>query len=261
MKLPKNWDKPSKDNSILCQKFESLVYVKETFELHYRLFLPSDCKKVPLVLYLHGADAVGEDNKLQLSMHNVGTVFAKDEVQDREACIVVAPQYRHGAYWSSPRVEYSVMKILRNLISEGKADPERVYIYGYSAGGVGTFHFLKEHPDFFAGAVAICGATGEEKIDNLLKTPLWMIHAEDDNIVRASYKEENNKFLTHFGSDDIYSRLKDRAVDMHYTRLPSGYMMENFGVHPHCSWVYFSDKKGLEIRKWLFEKSKACHVT
>ena len=43
-------------------------------------------------------------------------------------------------------------------------DDQRIYIYGYSAGGVGCFEILKYHPDVFAAAVPICGATGWENL-------------------------------------------------------------------------------------------------
>ena len=31
---------------------------------------------VPLVIFLHGADAIGRDNEAQLAMHDIGTMFA-----------------------------------------------------------------------------------------------------------------------------------------------------------------------------------------
>ena len=81
MLLPPDWDKAGKDNDRLCLKFDRAVYRAGGSYLPYRLFKPcvrkdvggSANEKVPLVIYLHGADAAGDDNGLQLSMHDIGT--------------------------------------------------------------------------------------------------------------------------------------------------------------------------------------------
>ena len=36
-------------------------------------------------------------------------------------------------------------------------DPDRVYVIGYSMGGFGTWHFLKEEPRLFAAGIPIAG--------------------------------------------------------------------------------------------------------
>ena len=80
MNLPANWDKPSSENKSTCHKF-----LYGTFEysgsLPYRLFVPECSEIVPLVVFLQGADAYGDDNEIQLSMHDIGTVFATDDWQ------------------------------------------------------------------------------------------------------------------------------------------------------------------------------------
>ena len=257
MKLPPDWDKPSEGNDILCQRFQADYYKKGSVGLPYRLFVPDSKEDVPLVVYLHGADAVGEDNLLHLSMHDIGTTLAKEGWQNSHPCFILAPQYRHSMHWSVPEVSGCVMSLIRKtLIRFPNIDKGRIYIYGYSAGGVGALRMLKEHPGCFAGGISICGATSGERIDYFKKMPLWLVHADDDEIVKASYSEGMSGELWHFGSRDLYIFLQEVAKDLRYTQFPAGYMKRVYGVNPHCSWVAVSDPKNIQFFEWLFSQSR-----
>ncbi len=252
MKLPPDWDEPSRDNKDLCDKF-----IYETFDysgtLSYRLYVPDSYDMVPLILYLHGADAYGDDNELQLTMHDIGTTFARNEWQRQHPCYILAPQCNVGTRWSSLITQNRVCALIKSLTEKySNIDDRRIYIYGYSAGGVGCFEILKLHPDIFTAAVPICGATGWENLKELTKTPIWMLHAADDMIVKASYKTDG--FSTHLGSRDIYEELMGMHTDLHYTEYKVGELKEIYGINPHCSWVPAGQDK--EVKEWLFSKSK-----
>ena len=253
MKLPADWDKPSPDNKEICDRFTYGTF-DYSGQLPYRLFVPDCSNKVPLVVYLHGADAYGKDNELQLSMHDIGTVFARDEWQEAHPCYILAPQCPLGRHWAGFLDGSRVIALVKELLARfSNIDQQRLYIYGYSAGGVGTFEILKYHPDFFAAAISICGATGKENLKAITKTPIWMIHAADDQIVKASYSEKSAAAV-HMGSRDIYEALKDIHSDLHYTEYEIGAMKEQYGINPHCSWVPAG--RDTEAKEWLFSKRK-----
>lgn len=255
MGLPADWDKPSPENKILCDRF-----LYDTYEhagiLPYRLFIPDCTENVPIVVFLHGADAYGNDNELQLSMHDIGTVFAADDWQKIHPCYVLAPQCRRGRHWAG-LIEGERVCALVNMLREkyDNIDPERIYIYGYSAGGVGCLEMIKYHSVLFAGAVSICGATGWRDLKALTKTPIWLIHAEDDLIVKASYRTGEGE-STHLGSRDIYEELKDIHQDLHYTEYKVGELKEKYGINPHCSWVLAGRDE--RVKEWLFSTSRGC---
>ena len=245
MDLP-DWDRPSEENPTLCYQFRE----GEMPHFKYRWFLPEAKERIPLVVYLHGADVTGNDNELQLSSHDIGTMFVRPSWQKLHPCAVLAPQYGRGSYWAAQPVETEMIELIRTFLNRYNGlDPDRVYLYGYSAGGVGTLQYLKDRPDLFAAGIAICGATSSKDLENLKRVPLWLIHAEDDEIVLHSYRGG------HLGSTDLYHRLMP-SEDLHYTRLPAGYMKEMYSVNPHCSWVYLSDPKKSEIREWLFTQTR-----
>ncbi|MBQ7583479.1 MAG: prolyl oligopeptidase family serine peptidase [Lachnospiraceae bacterium] len=268
MLLPPDWDRPDKDNGLLCSKFRSAIWHGEDgFYFKYRFYKPSvkegDRADIlyPLAVYIHGADAFGDDNSLQLEMHDIGTVFARDDWQEKEPCYILAPQCRMDRHWSRNDTTAMLHGFINDFIEkQGDIDSGRIYVYGYSAGGIGTLNLLKKHPDFYAGAIPICGATSGEDIKELLNTPIWLVHAEDDRIVKATYGNPGEGSKFYLGSADIYEVLRKyhgAGIDIRYTGYPAGWMDKIFGVNPHCSWVAVSDERqGAEIRKWLFRQKR-----
>ncbi|MCR5402259.1 MAG: prolyl oligopeptidase family serine peptidase [Butyrivibrio sp.] len=251
MSLPSDWDKPSAGNKAICDRFLYGTF-DYSGELPYRLFVPKYKNKVPLVVYLHGADAYGSDNELQLTMHDIGTVFARENWQNIHPCYVLAPQCRKGRHWAGLVDGTRVCSLIRSLEAQyDNIDTERVYIYGYSAGGVGCLEIIKYHSEMFAGAVSICGATGRRNFDALTRTPLWLIHAADDTIVKASYKSLCG-YGVNLGSRDIYEELKDVHNDLHYTEYEAGKLKNEYGINPHCSWVLAGRDES--VKEWLFSK-------
>ena len=226
MILPADWDKPSEGNDLLCRKFLSgRWHGKDGFYFKYRFYMPSAGegdradRKYPLVVYIHGADAFGDDNDLHLSMHDIGTVFARDEWQEREPCYILAPQAKMENHWSRrDTTEYLYAFIKEFADMHEDIDACRIYVYGYSAGGLGTLNLLKRPPELAAG--------------------------------------EGSRFF--LGSADIYEVLRGyNGADIRYTGYPEGWMKKIFGVNPHCSWVTVSDDRyGAEIRHWLFRQRK-----
>ena len=254
MHLPPDWDQPKEGNEALCKKFSYGTLKRDGLEVPYRYLRYPAAGVFPLVVYLHGADAVGDDNEKPLAMHDIGTVFATDEWQAAHPCHILAPQYHYRSHWSTDEMNEAVYDLVSQKAKEWRADRRRIYIYGYSAGGVGTLRYIQMHPGFYAAAISICGAPGRGHLENLAGIPLWLVHALDDKIVKATYDSGIGK-LYHFGSRDLYDLIKDRAPALKYTELPAGYMKETYGVNPHCSWVEVSE----HIEKyggWLFSQER-----
>ena len=263
MVWPADWDKPGEDNSIIAAGFSSGIWHGEDhIYFKYRYFTPKSAagEKYPLVLHLHGADAFGDDNSLQLELHEIGTMFARESWQLKHPCYVLVPQCDQHRHWSRNDITRQVQDFVISFTERfHNIDTDRIYVYGYSAGGLGTFNLIKKFPEYYAAAVPICGATSGDRIKELLKLPVWMVHAEDDRIVKASYGNVGETSKFYMGSAEIYEVLKkyfNKDTDIRYTEYPKGWMKEFFGVNAHCSWVAVSDEKfGKDIREWMFSKS------
>lgn len=256
--LPRDWDQPSADNARLCALFQWNTYRGGETAMAYRYYVPAGSDTVPLAVYLHGADAIGLDNELQLSMHDIGTMFARKSWQDSHPCYVLAPQCRSGLHWSMPPVRDTLQQAVEQFVSRNpRIDRRRIYVYGYSAGAVGLLELLKAYPDCYAAAVSICGATGPNRAEQLEKTPLWMIHAADDRIVKASYGDGGKEQPHYMGSRNLYSTMKRKSGwELKYTEYPEGFMETRYGVNPHCSWVAMSDPENPRYADWLFSHKK-----
>ena len=260
---PPDWDSPSEENEDLCRKFRPFDF---SADIKYRLYSPKHSPNaavspIPLVVFLHGADAFGSDNYAQLSIHDIGTMFSTDAWQSKHPCRILCPQSRRGRHWSLPGVLNELNSLIDRVISESSGtthpvDEKRIYIYGYSAGAFGLMELIKLTPRRFAGAVPICGAVVNKDIDRLSQTPMWLVHAADDKIVKVSYGEDSPSGTSYYlGSREINKYLKDHgSAGVHYTEYPAGYMKKTYAVNPHCTWVCVSGQEGAPIREWLFEQ-------
>ncbi len=251
-----DWDEPGEENAALCRKFAHESWKSGALSLPYRFFSPENPKEqIPLVIYLHGADVVGNDNENHLLMHDIGTILVRDEWQKRHPSAVLAPQYGKSMHWARSDVAEAVLSLIRMKLEKHKEiDRRRVYIYGYSAGGVGTLEMLKKAPELFAGAVAICGATYHDHLDQLTATPIWLLHAEDDRIV--SPNRSPGFGVEYLGSSVLYETLREKmGAKLRLTLYPAGEMKEKYGLNPHCSWVPAGED--LTVWSWLYAQKKS----
>ena len=262
------WDVPSDDNDSICEKFLKCEYSKNGITLPYRLFLPDEPEAleshdrkpgvkdsdsgsgIPLILFLHGADVTGKDNELQIRAHDIGSVFARDKWQKDHPSVILAPQYDNGYHWSRPATIAALSDLMNSLCKEHSyIDKNRFLVYGYSAGGIGALKMMKKKPSFFKKAIIMCAATGEEKLSELVHTPMWLFHAADDKIVA---NREHSLFHgdSYYGSARLYETLQESmGDDIRYTEYAPGELMEKYGVDPHCVWVPVAQDDA--ALKWL----------
>lgn len=180
----------------------------------YRLYTPEGSGlKRPLILYLHGMDASGEDNILQMT-----DTFGAIELAKRfPEMYVMAPQAPIGDPNLSIQEHFEAIKkrgnphqvdigmtpfslkgergwnrdylgkvidIIREMIKAGKVDEKRVYVTGLSMGGGGTLQAVSIAPDLFAAAAPICPSMNGESYAQLLhwpKVPIWVTSAFIDH--------------------------------------------------------------------------------
>ena len=151
----------------------------------YLFYLPKDYweneKKWPLVFYLHGSGARGEDvNRVK----NNGLPKLVEEGREFPF-ILVSPQHKKNTRWSNDFLE----ALLDEIISDYHVDEDRVYITGLSGGGRGTWYFATEYPDRFA-AIAVISARGiPEGASRIKHIPIWIFHGAKDKIVPIWHAE------------------------------------------------------------------------
>ncbi len=230
--------------------------------LPYRLKLSSSSGAQPLVVWLHGGGEVGSDNMKQLTENRGATVWTESG-RDASVLAVHYPQNYDWAIYDKPEQlqkmqTYFTMQatFIKQLVAEGKVDPERIYVAGVSSGGGGAFRFLMQYPDLFAGGIVIAAkdtvADYKGSVDAfktalkpLVHTPIWIFHAENDPITDSRTSKLAYQALTELGSTQAKETIYSNSF-MDSQRL--------YGAMKHWSWVpALNDPNTVN---WLFAQHK-----
>jgi len=176
------------------------------------VFVPpsySPDKQYPLVILLHGyTDTV----TWNLQWYN-------EPVVSSDPCIVMTPKcpkseiYGWGDSWdprTSPMMAktYEMMELVNQALN---LDQNRLYIYGVSMGGYGTYGAIQKNPDLFAAGYAVCGSGNPDMAPVLANIPFWIFHDSDDPVVPVQ------------GDRDMYKAVLDAGgTQVRYTEYPGG---------------------------------------
>jgi predicted peptidase len=194
--------------------------------LPYRIFIPQNPpqeKRYPLLVFLHGAGELGDDNTRQLAGFPREFVSAENRV--KYPCYVIAPQCPKTDAWSSfpeypanarsaasPTIAIRIsIELIEKLIAECNVDKSRVYVTGLSLGGEGTFDIVSRRPDLFAAAVPICGIADVERASSMKSVPFWVFHVESDEINPVRYSREIVQALKAAGAAPKYTEYKRKG--------------------------------------------------
>lgn len=194
------------------------------FDLPYRLLIPERFvkgKKYPLVLFLHGSDERGNDNRKQL---HVGLhIFSSPERMRKNPCFIVAPQCPKGMMWADVdwKSDQHIMKksptpalrasrdLITSLMGEFPIDGDRIYITGYSMGGFGAWEAVQRWPDFFTAAVPVCGGGDETIAEGIVHLPLWAFHGARDTIVNVTRSRRMIDAIVRAGGVPRYTEYRN----------------------------------------------------
>ncbi|MGJ8695337.1 MAG: prolyl oligopeptidase family serine peptidase [Verrucomicrobiaceae bacterium] len=187
--------------------------------------------KVPLVISLHGKSDNNENGK-QIGF---ARKFAEGANYGERPCLILAPlcYQPHGATgggWDDAPGE-ETLDLVKDLLKKLPIiDEKRVYVIGYSMGGFGTWHFLKEEPKIFAAGVPIAG--GSSGVGKLKSMPIWSFHGAKDAVVPPDYAR------------NCAEELK-RSKVFKYTEFPEA----GHGIAGDVT-------ADVELHKWLFAQAR-----
>ena len=211
--------------------FLNRVLVDGTQTRRYQVFVPSDytpAQRWPIVLFLHGGGAQGDDGLLQTE-NGLGSAIRSNP--DRWPALVVFPQVRPGKRWNGEDAAWA-LKALEQTQREFATDPNRVYLTGLSRGGAGAYYLAYRDPSRFAALLVICGrvtvastldgqpspdldpviptADGEpfEALASKLKNmPTWVFHGDADMTISVDESRRATAALRKVGARITYTEL------------------------------------------------------
>ena len=150
----------------------------------------------PVYIALHGGGSAPE--WLNDSQWNHMKIYYKNSVTTG---IYIAPRGITNT-WDLHFVEESYAlydRLIENLIVYEGADPNRIYLLGFSAGGDGVYHITPKMPDRWAAANMSAGHHNWVAFDNLMQTPFLMQMGERDFAYeRNKVAAENFRTLQNF---------------------------------------------------------------
>jgi acetyl esterase/lipase len=201
----------AKANFMHAKNVQETGFLNRRIELHgttyrYQVYLPEewrrdDHKQWPILLFLHGRGERGSEGMWQTQ---IGLPQAVRDHPERWPFVIVMPQCPLVNYWTDPEMLEMAMATLDRETAEFRGDPERTYLSGLSLGGYGAWELARLYPRRWAAvAIAASGvfwSYAPERLQQaatlpaeyakaLGRTPVWLFHGTDDNVVASRQSE------------------------------------------------------------------------
>jgi predicted peptidase len=154
----------------------------------------------PVIVFLHGMGERGEGGAELAAAARWGLPKLRAEgrrlTPDPFPFLVVVPQCPKANTWCDQAALRALDHLLEGLVAE-RGDPSRLYLSGFSMGGIGAFCLALRQPHRVAALASVCGACATpDDLPRLSHLPLWIAYGEDDEIGELTQ-----------GSREIVSRL------------------------------------------------------
>jgi predicted esterase len=179
-------------DNIAKEKFES-----EGKQRTYYLFVPAsvkEAKAVPLIVLLHGS---GRDG--------LSLVEKWKDLADTEGFIIVGPDASDRGGWRMPQdAPEFLYELVEMLIKKYPIAPDRIYLFGHSAGAVIALDLAMLESEYFAAVAVHAGAWRTDKefsfIDGATrKTPIMIAVGDRDTFFPLESVKRTQKALIERG--------------------------------------------------------------
>ena len=192
--------------------------IPSTYELssyagmQYYLTVPENAtNNMPLVIFLHGSGEAGDYSAVGRTPQatNMRTLTASLKFI---SLVPVSPTSDSTTRnWEYGTNSANLMSIIDKVANEQKVDKNRIYIWGFSMGGRGTFNMINNYPGTFRAATVIsnCPASGNTSA-KISQTPVRMI--------LGSAEVDYNYY--HTCMSNTYNEVKKLGGEIYYEELP-----------------------------------------
>ncbi len=153
----------------------------------YVIYVPKDydaSKPWPLSVELHGAG---------------GSSGVPDDFGGARPHLAIRVDGRGIASNYANLSERDVLDAIADVRRFYNVDESRIYLFGVSMGGFGTWSLACRYPDLFAASAAYCGAPGVNAIENLSNLPIWLLHDDADWAVVIDRERWAGRLLKKWG--------------------------------------------------------------
>ena len=260
----------------VIEKFQQFIYTDPTTgnSMPYNLFLPEDydvTKKYPLVFFVADASANINEVTTPLFQGNGATSFAEQTFQEKNPCIILAPQYtadlveKLGMMTTDENVWTDGLTLITNLlfdvIKNYSVDESRIYGTGQSQGGMTNIAISDKYPELLAAQILVACQWNVEEMEVLKDKNLWIVVCEGDTKAFPGMNEavvhwenlgakvaRNKNF---WNSKEKISELDEKVENLAKEGANINYTVFAGGNHMYTwSFAYNIDA----LKNWLFRQ-------
>lgn len=187
-----------------------------------------------LVIYMHGGSSCGTDNTTQMKEPGIDSI-ANYLVRHKMSSVFIVPQCPdRNKGWGA--LAMNVKALLDFTAHVEGIDTTRIYIFGGSMGGTGTWKMTSTFPGYFSGAMP-CAANPKGMVaENVAKTPVYNVMGLADKIMNDDVRAI---------AEDFISQLEALGDDVRYEAV-EGWSHETTCIQSYTTtrldWV-FSHRK------------------
>ena len=226
----------------------------------YQVYVPAGydpSNTWPVIVDLHGNGAQGTDG-LTPTRFQLGKLVRL--YRDSFPTIIIFPQAPPGHFWEELPMQQLVLAELDATEREFRTDANRVYLTGFSMGGLAAYRIAFRWPDRFAALFVVAGRIlfpndsefrSRFEVDRqanifpgaqdpyaalaarLFKLPMWIFHGTADDAIDVDQSRR------------IVGALKTLTADVRYTELPA------LGHNEAADKAY-----NLEVFEWLLSQRR-----
>lgn len=150
--------------------YEKKHQLLEYGSMKYWLNVPENATDgMPLVIFLHGSYEVGKPYEVE----NLPQAKYMENYSGSTPFISIVPVATANAW-----VPSTVKGLVDKVATEYKSNPNKIYIWGFSLGGVGTWATVNNYPDYFAAAIPISGCPYNVSATNFTQVKLRAISGD-----------------------------------------------------------------------------------
>lgn len=156
-----------------------------------------------LVIYLHGGSNCGTDNVTQMSEAGIDSISNYLVRNDVKASFIVPQCPDRTKGWGG--IASSIKSLLDFIVRTDNIDPTRIYIFGGSMGGTGTWKILSTYPDYFAAGMPCAANPSGMNATNVATTPVYNVMGLADKVMDGDVRTVAEEFVSQLQSlgDDV----------------------------------------------------------
>jgi predicted esterase len=179
----------------------------------YTVYVPPDWNgrtRLPAIVLLHGAG--GDQWEIPQAAANLdgrSQYAGSFEQQLQQAGFLLCSPLARGASRYEDAGEADTLQMIDEVERTYGVDPDRIYLAGWSMGGVGAWSLASRFPDRFAAILPIAGHADADLAGNLRHVPVWSFHGLSDTAVSPKYLREIEEIAGRLGIEH-HDGLRER---------------------------------------------------